>query len=524
MIFYAEPLVEIRTDDLAQRMESSLVIFIILPSLVLVPMQFIKLPSLLSNFLGRSKRVCVIGAGVSGLRAAGLLAAAGFDVTILEAQDHIGGRVHQSKELGLSIDLGASWIHGTEGNPLVALAKKTGSTTSACGSVYSMCASDGNWLPHQLAHDCYEEVWEILDLVMKNSREQYHSLSDDAKMMDFFREEVSRRYPCPRLPEAHDTLLRQIVEMWGAFMGNDCERQSLKNLWLDDGLEGNNLFVASTYEDILADLRSVVESKTTLRFRCEVTRVINMEPNGVDIKAADGFQARFDDVVVTTPLGWLKRNQNVFSPPLSPAISSAIEALGYGNLEKIFIRFPKPFWNDGDVGSEDVHEHSGKHGVDLSFPIESLFLTPKYAGDTNPARWRQEIISFSGLPAPFSQPIIMFFVYGQWGRHLSGLVRGMERNSAGYYGILEENLCPYYSKLPNYNSDCSDCKPPQFLATDWQNDRFAGHGSFTNLPVGSGDAVEHFDALRNGMGEDRGIWFAGEHTSHSGGLGTVHGA
>jgi hypothetical protein len=30
----------------------------------------------------------------------------------------------------------------------------------------------------------------------------------------------------------------QIVEMWGAFMGNECENLSLKNLWLDVGLEG----------------------------------------------------------------------------------------------------------------------------------------------------------------------------------------------------------------------------------------------------------------------------------------------
>ncbi|RYP91101.1 hypothetical protein DL770_002757 [Monosporascus sp. CRB-9-2] len=479
---------------------------------------------MLSYFHGRSRTVCVIGAGVSGLHAAGLLAAAGFEVTILEARDRVGGRVYQNAGLGLPIDLGASWIHGTEGNPLVALAEKAGTTTIACGAVYSICASDGNWLPRDLARDHYEEVWEILDLAVEKSRKEYASLPDDAKMMDFFREEVSRRCPQAGVSEAHEVLLRQIVEMWGAFMGNDCERQSLKNLWLDAGLEGDNLFAASTFKDILADLRSVVDKKATLRLQCEVTRVTNNKFAGVDIEAADGFRRCFDDVIVTAPLGWLKRNQHVFSPPLTHGLSSAIQDLGYGNLDRIFIRFPKPFWKDGDAEPDGEHEQSRKQGQNPSFPVESLFLSPEYSADTNPARWRQEIVSFSGLPKPFSQPIIMFFIYGQWGRHITGLVRGMKRDSEEYYQILDENFHPYYSKLPNYNSASPDCKPSDFLSTDWQNDKFAGYGSYTNLPVGSGDAAEHFEALRNGMGKDRGIWFAGEHTSLPGGLGTVHGA
>ena len=62
------------------------------------------------------------------------------------------------------------------------------------------------------------------------------------------------------------------------------------------------------------------------------------------------------------------------------------------------------------------------------------------------------------------------------------------------------------------------------MSTDWQGDKFAGFGSFTNLPIGSGECLQHFEALGEGMGETRGVWFAGEHTSPPGGLGTVTGA
>src|SRR5262245_42473705 len=58
--------------------------------------------------------VAVIGAGAAGLASARRLADAGFPVVVLEARDRIGGRTW-SYDFGggTTIDLGASWIHGT---------------------------------------------------------------------------------------------------------------------------------------------------------------------------------------------------------------------------------------------------------------------------------------------------------------------------------------------------------------------------------------------------------------------------
>lgn len=282
--------------------------------------------------------------------------------------------------------------------------------------------------------------------------------------------------------------------------------------------------MASTFKDILTGLLLPVLNKTTLRLGCEVTRISNNQAGGIEVEAADKFRGTFKDVIVTTPLGWLKRNEDIFSPPLPPRISNAIRSLGFGNLEKVFIKFPKAFWNN------PVSKVSGfaKQGAETTqnplFPVESLFLRPEYATDTNPAKWRVEIVSFSGLPTPFAQPIIMFFVYGQWGRHVTGLVRGMKQDSEEYYRILDDNFRPYYAKLPNFDLTSTDCRPSAFLSTDWQSDKFAGYGSFTNQPIGSGDCAQHFEALREGMGKDRGIWFAGEHISPPGGVGTITGA
>lgn len=44
----------------------------------------------------RRPHVCVVGAGVSGLRCADILLSGGFEVTVLEARNRIGGRVRQA--------------------------------------------------------------------------------------------------------------------------------------------------------------------------------------------------------------------------------------------------------------------------------------------------------------------------------------------------------------------------------------------------------------------------------------------
>ena len=65
-------------------------------------------------------KVIVVGAGVSGLKAARDLQALGADVTVLEGRDRIGGRMHTfdlkdelSESGSTPVDLGATFICGT---------------------------------------------------------------------------------------------------------------------------------------------------------------------------------------------------------------------------------------------------------------------------------------------------------------------------------------------------------------------------------------------------------------------------
>jgi monoamine oxidase len=49
-------------------------------------------------------------------------------------------------------------------------------------------------------------------------------------------------------------------------------------------------------------------------------------------------------VVVTVPLGVLKRGAPRFSPALPADRAAAITRLGFGRYEKVALRFDEPFW------------------------------------------------------------------------------------------------------------------------------------------------------------------------------------
>ena len=72
---------------------------------------------------GKSKKVIIIGAGMAGAAAANALRSAGTEVTVLEARNRIGGRIHTDHSMGLPIDLGAAWIHKPTNNPLIKLSE-----------------------------------------------------------------------------------------------------------------------------------------------------------------------------------------------------------------------------------------------------------------------------------------------------------------------------------------------------------------------------------------------------------------
>jgi monoamine oxidase len=69
--------------------------------------------------------------------------------------------------------------------------------------------------------------------------------------------------------------------------------------------------------------------------------------------------------VVTAPLGVLKSGSITFSPhPLPTWKRAAIQRLGFGNFEKVVMRFPEPYW-----ATEHAHIFHLSHPNAMDFPL-----------------------------------------------------------------------------------------------------------------------------------------------------------
>ncbi len=115
------------------------------------------------------KTVIVVGAGISGLIAAKTLKEKGFQVSVLEAQDKVGGRLRTNRSLGVPFDEGASWIHGIKGNPITTLAQQAGMRTAFTDDNSRKSFDIGGVVRSDAAYgQAEDELYAILDTLMKS--------------------------------------------------------------------------------------------------------------------------------------------------------------------------------------------------------------------------------------------------------------------------------------------------------------------------------------------------------------------
>lgn len=107
--------------------------------------------------------------------------------------------------------------------------------------------------------------------------------------------------------------------------------------WTEADPSTENLFCAGTYQKILQEVARPALSKATISFSSVATKIFSRtKPDDeVRVQLKDGQTLLFDELVVTCPLGWLKRNLTAFDPPLPPVLTKAIGSIGYGSLEKV---------------------------------------------------------------------------------------------------------------------------------------------------------------------------------------------
>ncbi len=333
------------------------------------------------------KEVIIIGAGIAGLAAAVSLKNAGHKVTIVEASGRYGGRIKTVDMQGYKADFGASWIHGINGNPLYNLANANAIPTVAThydpSYIFDIDGTEitlDEWLKAEdlltklvdLAYDNKDISLEaLLDLMV----EDISSLSE--KLQRVFYGAVRSEIELPYAVDAKDISARALTTN-DSFPGNDVVFPGGMGALCDvlaEDLGIRSLYSAGFTRDTTQNLPKIYFNTFATKISYDADKVFvytnstsNIDPKrscvachaGENASTLDSLQVlSADKVIVAVPLGILKNQNIVFEPALTSDKINAINSLGIGTMNKVFLRFSENFWNsDGYFFQYLKQDHS----------------------------------------------------------------------------------------------------------------------------------------------------------------------
>ena len=402
----------------------------------------------------------MIGAGIAGLTVANGLTQAGVECVVVEARTRIGGRLHTVDLAGCAIDLGGSWIHHPVGNPMRVFAEHVGVACSGGDPLPQLggfdCA-EGRWLSAAEVRASLDMSFEDFQTAVEQLGIELGPLASAAEAIDRF---VDRSGFAPGEARRARQGLRAFVEAEAADLA---ERTSLQWMWneIEYGGEYFGDVPVGGYRGLVAAMATGVN----VRLGYEVAEVV-VADEVVRVRAADDRIEEGSHAVVAMPLGVLQRGVLQFSPSLPPDRLAALQRLGFGHLEKIALRFDRPFWRDAGLS------HT------MLFPRDP----------DEPTVWVFDQDAFGAGPA------LVALVF----------------HSAAHH-VLEATEGEAVQWLVSMLADAlgGSCPEPTAVAvTSWGSDPYAG-GAYTHFLPGATPAdVDLLGEPINGR-----LLFAGEHTN-----------
>lgn len=272
------------------------------------------------------KSVVIVGAGISGLAAAKKLDESGFDVIVLEAQDRVGGRLRTNRSLGVAFDEGASYIHGTTGNPITSLAQKAGMET--------FYTDDDSFVSYDIGGEL------INDDVFTAAEEEYYSILEtlmtDGNVNQSFETVFNSLYPV----YANDRLWKFLLSTYLTFDTGDLNK--LSSLLYNEGEEfGGEERIATNGYDVIPNY---LAEGLDIQLNQQVTKV---DYSSAKVKVThSGTSIEADYVLVTVPLGVLKMETIEFVPNLPLNKKTAIQNIGMNCVNKFLLTWETVFWDD----------------------------------------------------------------------------------------------------------------------------------------------------------------------------------
>ncbi|MBW0480170.1 hypothetical protein O181_019885 [Austropuccinia psidii MF-1] len=514
--------------------------------------------------------VLIIGAGMAGLAAGLQLVRAGHPVTIVEARDRVGGRISSHNWTTGSIDIGASFLHGVDGNPLINLLKEYEQpiyfeNKEDSIKIYS---SHGQSLSDQVSKSLYEHANDTFfstartysqtnlfpsrlppSLATSDNFIPYNlNLKKPLKSLHDFLLEPSNSPLFKTHPASQRMILEEIINSLDSWTGASSEKVSLKWWGFERDFTGEDAVLPKTYHALIRKMASEFEclgGKILLKSECERIRFQTStarirvrllgQPNELEASCC----------VCTLPLGVLQAEAHrLFDPPLPPRRLLAISRTGFGLLNKVIVRYDHAWWPsttrwfillpnkaNSDTGSESDQGRSPTTSATNSTSTEEEdWPSPVPARrfshpGSNHEQTREDNVDnqnenhqklfAKGIKVQnyfqiTGEPILVFYLGGEAGEIVEKLDDKL---------ICELTHQKLLSNLPLGDRTFQQPQPPiECVVTRWKEDKYS-RGSYSFMKTDHSSEYEDRDSNPIDLIEmSRPLWngklgFAGEHCS-----------
>jgi monoamine oxidase len=289
--------------------------------------------------MDNKQTIIIIGAGISGLTAANILADK-YKVLILEGADRIGGRIHSLSLNGFSqvIEAGAEFIHGHQKETLRLLKEAGISYEAVEGEIYRK---------EKKERKKEEEFIDRWDQLLKKIK----SIPQDMTMYDFLQEYFGE--------DKDADLRRQATAYAEGFDAADVKKVSVKSLYREWSREKDiNFRIPDGYGALINYLADCCTKRGTDIITGDPVKQVDWDQSAATVYTASGKKYFASKVIVTVSVNVLQTVNSKasinFTPPLDEQVRAARQ-IGFGSVIKIILQFKERFWgeNTGFIFSDE---------------------------------------------------------------------------------------------------------------------------------------------------------------------------
>jgi len=420
--------------------------------------------------------VLIIGAGVAGLAAAGMLSRAGVRVLVLEARDRIGGRIAtiHPPGLNLAVELGAEFVHGRPPETFELINDSNLKISRIHGEPF--CSNEAGLGP------C--DFWSRIEKVLERMKTE----ASPQQSFDAF----VRSLHDPQITEEDKRAACNYIRGFHAAHPEEISVQSLiEGIEAEEGIDGDSQFrLPQGYDCLVTALNGKLDSEHSEIQLNTAVKSVTWKPDWVIVEAKSstaaeqGFAVR--KLLLTVPLGLLKPEGGgsaiSFDPPLMAKLP-AILRLRVGHIIRVVLVFRSRFWTELEGDGRTLQK-----------------MTFLFSGDEDFPTW--------WTLYPIEQPVLTAWSPADSAERLSKLSDQdiCERAVQSLARVLHVSLERCREELVSA------------FTHNWQADPHS-LGAYSYVASGGSEVQRELSAPLSGT-----LFFAGEATNFEGHSGTVHGA